>query len=332
MSFPKLLALIATLLFVIIGIAALVKSVRGSTPDKPSTEAAVLEVDLDKEIKKAHPKASKSAVPSNNQVPVVSSDNSSLPPDIDRISELFNTAGVKLPIVTTLVYKSRVPWQKGRPAWLSDYASHYSTSRHFIARSLNGKPDYFKQDIAEGDRFNVLNPDKKISFYLLIDTSRSKMWFYYLDNDTHERVLLKTYHVGLGRIDSSKLSGMLTPLGKYLLGSKIAIYKPKVMGLYNGQKIEMIRIFGTRWIPFEKEIANTTAPANGFGIHGVPWLPNDDGELAENIDSLGKYESDGCVRLATADIEELFAIIITRPTTIELVRDFHEAVLPGTEN
>ena len=88
-------------------------------------------------------------------------------PEADRIEELFNKQDPRLPIVETIIYKSRVPWQKGRPAWLSDYASHYETSRHFIARSLNGSPDYLKQDLAEGNRFNVLRLDKEINFYLL---------------------------------------------------------------------------------------------------------------------------------------------------------------------
>jgi len=252
-------------------------------------------------------------------------------PEANRIQEFFNRVEPKFPIVLTVTYKSRVPWQKGRPAWLSDYASHYATSRHFIARSLNGKPDYFKQDVSEGDRFNVLHPDKKINFYLLIDTSRCKMWFYYLDLDTNERVLVKTYNVGLGRIDNTKPSGLLTPLGKYTLGDKIAIYKPKLTGYHNGQKVELIRVFGTRWIPFDKEVGEATASPEGFGIHGLPWQPNEKGELVESRDSLGKYESDGCIRLMTPDIEELYAIIITRPTIIELVKDFYEAKPPGTE-
>ena len=62
------------------------------------------------------------------------------------------------------------------------------------------------------------------------------MWFYYLDMDTNETVLVKTYKVGLGRIDSTKSSGMLTPLGKYSLGDKIAIYKPKMTGFHQDKK------------------------------------------------------------------------------------------------
>ncbi|MEI8365148.1 MAG: L,D-transpeptidase [Parachlamydiaceae bacterium] len=331
MSFPKLLLILAVTLFTVIGIAAAIKSWRNSAPKhEATTEVASIDVHLDSyeddvapEQTEHTPVFSPAPAPANPDAPL---------PQADRIREFFNKSEPKFPIVLTVTYKSRVPWQKGRPAWLSDYASHYATSRHFIARSLNGKADYFKQDVGEGDRFNVLNPDKNINFYLVIDTSRCKMWFYYLDLDSHERVLVKTYDVSLGRIDSKKASGLLTPLGKYTLGSKIAIYKPKLTGFYNGQKIEMIRVFGTRWIPFDKEIGECTAAPDGLGLHGLPWLPNEKGELTENRDSLGKYESDGCIRLSTAGIEELFAIIITRPTTVELVKDFYDAKLPGVEH
>lgn len=332
MSFPKILGLIAVVLFSIIGITAVFKGDKKNFLQSDVIEMAPLEVELDHEIRLVTappPLLVQKTSHEHEEVSLKSSEVKTPLPNADRIEELFNKTEPKLPIVQTIIYKSHVAWQKGRPAWLSDYASHYCTSRHFIARSLNGKPDYFKQNIAEGDKFNILHPDKKISFYLLIDTSRNKLWFYYLDEDTHERVLLKTYSVGLGRIDSSKSSGMLTPLGKYSLGNKIAIYKPKTTGLHHGQKIEMIKVFGTRWIPFDKEIGSCTESSTGFGIHGVPWVVNSKGELIEDNSSLGRYESDGCIRLSTQDVEEIFAIIITRPTTVELVKSFYEAKLPG---
>lgn len=329
MTFPKLLLILSAVLFGTIGLLALMKGGNKTETVPILVSSKPIEVELDGEVRVLAPPpppppplAAKKEEPPKPVEPL---------PEVDRVNEFFNKNGVKFPIVETITYKSRVPWQKGRPAWLSDYASHYATSRHFIARSLNGKPDYFKQDISEGDRFNVLRPDKNIEFYLLIDITRNKMWFYYLDLDQNERVLVKTYTVGLGRIDPSSASGLLTPLGKYTLGDKIAIYKPKAMGMYNGQKIEMLRVFGTRWIPFDKELANNTASAKGLGIHGVPWVADGSGQLAEDTTSLGKHESDGCVRLSTRDVEELFAIIITKPTTIELVKDFYEASLPGTE-
>jgi len=349
MSFPKILALLSLFLFGTIALVAALKN-NDPTPESPalSSMSAPVEIHLDASSQSVIPatpkRAAKLASAQNAPAKPVQEAQSAKKqevaiqpeaaaaenlPEVNRVAELFSKEGDKLPIVETITYKSRVTWLKGRPAWLSDYASHYQTSRHFIARSLHGKPDYFKQDLAEGEKFNVYKKDKKIEFYLVTDVSRCKMWLYYYDVAANECTLLKTYKVGLGRVDSSKASGLLTPLGKYTLGNKIAIYKPKMMGYHNGERVEMIGVFGTRWIPFDKENGKCTAPAKGFGIHGVPWPAVASGTRAQDTGSIGKYQSDGCVRLATEDIEEIFAIVITKPTIIELVKDFHDAELPG---
>lgn len=304
MTFPKLLVIFAVVLLTFVGVAAWLKRDKKAAPVVIAKETPI-EINIEAEplVAAKQPEKQEAELPSAN-----------------RIDEFFNKKGQKFPFVETITYRSRVPWIKGRPAWLSDYASHYSTSRHFIARSLNGKPDYFKQDVAEGDRFNVLKPEKRIEFYLIVDTSRLRLWFYTIDLDNNQRVLVKDYAVGLGREDTKNSSGLLTPHGKFKLGSKIAIYKPTMSGWYAGKKVEMVGVFGSRWLPLEGE----SAP-KGLGLHGLPWKRNDQGDLVEEISSLGQYASDGCVRMATGDIEEIFAIVITRPTTVELVKDFHEA-------
>lgn len=340
MTFPKFLAIASVLLFATIGILAFFKSHKASpVVDKKIVSATVsTSIALEREIQIVQPSAAKTVVTptkverSSGAVASRKVQEVEKPlPDADRIFELFNKGEPRLPFVETIVYKSRVPWLKGRPAWLSDYASYYGTSRHFIARSLNGKRDYLKQEVAEGDSFNVYRKDKNIQFHLLIDIIRCKMWLYVIDLDANKRTLLKTYTVGLGRLNSERVSGLLTPLGKYSLGSKVAIYRPKVEGYYNSQKVEMIRIFGTRWIPFEKEMSDCTAPAKSLGIHGVPWIPNNSGVLSEDCSSLGKYEGDGCIRLATDDVEEIFAVLLSKPAVIELVRNYFDAKLPGAE-
>ncbi|MBA3957596.1 MAG: L,D-transpeptidase family protein [Parachlamydiaceae bacterium] len=360
MSFPRLFVIVTALLFSVVALAALFKGGK-STP----TQELVAEATPLKEIKapapqqeapapaksapkktaaktQTPPKTAKTTTakpvktqeptPAPSPAPIVktptpasTNNTEKVLPEANRIDELFSVDGPKLPFVETITYKSRVAWQKGRPAWLADYARHYQTSRHFIARSLNGKPDYFKQDLAENARFNVLKKDKNIRFHLVVDIARSKMWFFCDDLDTKERTLLKTYQVGLGRVDTAKASGLLTPLGQYSLGNKVAIYKPKMMGSHAGDQVEMIGVFGTRWIPFDKEISGCTAPAKGLGIHGLPWVLSSSGERVQDRNSLGKFQSDGCVRLASEDMEELFAIIITKPIMIELVKDFHDA-------
>lgn len=326
MSFTKTFFIGALGLFLVIGAVGYFKK---------SQEAKPLSEPLREEI----------AVPEVLSTPAIASfkkeekeEKISLPapvrevfPEVDRIYQLFALDSSKFPFVETVSYTSRVPWLKGRPAWIADYATHFKTSRHFIARSLNRSLDYFTQKVSPGDRFNVFKKEANIEFYLLIDLSRLKMWFYCFDIDSNIRYLLKTYQVGVGRLDPKKPSGSLTPIGKYLLGDKIAIYKPGTTGFFQDQKMEMIRVFGTRWIPFEKEVEGCTEGAKGFGLHGLPWIENSKGELFEDKSKIGKYESDGCVRLASEDIEEIFSIIITKPAYALLVKDFHEAKLPGVE-
>jgi len=256
-------------------------------------------------------------------------------PQVDRIHQLFNTKGVKLPIVDTITYNSKVEWLKGRPAWIADYAVHYSTSRHFIARSLNGRPDYFTQKISTGGLFNVLRKDKDIQFYLLADISRFKLGLYYFDKGTNERVLIKTYSIGLGRLDPHSPSGCATPLGLYALGNKIAVYQPGTMGLLGGKEVEMVRVFGTRWIPFGQEIEGCTSPAKGLGLYGIPLIEQENNEgktqFVDNCAFLNTNEGDGGIRLASEDINEIFSIVITRPSFVLLVKDFRDARLPGIE-
>lgn len=327
MSLSKVFVVLTVLLFSGIGVLALFKGgKKEETPVKTTVPETVVEIPLEPvAIVESKPEIkTPEVVPV--QSPVVTAE---IPQNVDRIDEFFNRGDNKFPIVQTITYKSKVAWMKGRQAWLSDYASHYKTSRHFIARSLNGRPDYFKQEVAEGDKFNVLRDDKHFEFYLLVDVLKCKLYFYYLDNDTHQLTLVKTYNVGLGRVDESTESGYLTPLGKYTLGDKIAVYRPKTISYHQGEKVEMVRVFGTRWIPFAEEVEGCTAPPKGYGLHGLPWTPNTKGELSENLSSIGRYESDGCIRLATNDIEELFSIIISRPTTIEIVKGIENAKLPG---
>lgn len=251
-------------------------------------------------------------------------------PQVDVIDSLFATDSSKLPLVETVTYTSRVPWLSNRPAWIADYASHYETTRHFIARSLNRKTDYFTQKVSPGDRFNVLK--KNVSFYMLIDISACRMWFYGIDEENHKKYLLKTYKIGLGRKDSKKASGSLTPVGQYQLGSKVAIYKPGTMGYFQDRQIEMIRVFGTRWMPFEKEIDKCSENAKGYGMHGAPWRIDDKDGLVEEREKIGKYDSDGCIRLFSEDVEEIFAIVISKPAIVEIVNNVKDATYLESKN
>ena len=341
MNFPRILLIGTVALFGVICTSALIKKLKKS-PVKESIIVAEIE---EAEIVLPEPFELVSALPKTPVVTVqreieeTAGDSQEVVvetqddfPQRDRIFELFTIGSRKLPIVETINYTSNVSWLKGRPAWLADYANYYNTSRHFIARSLNGKPDYFSQKVRPGNKFNVFRKDKNIQFHLLVDLSRNKMGFYYIDLDSNERVLLKTYRVALGRKDSLKKSGSLTPLGKFSLDSKVAIYKAGDKGYFQGEKVEMVQVFGSRWIPLGEELEGATDSCRGLGIHGMPWVKDEEsGEYKENSETIGQYVSGGSIRLMQADVEEIVAITITRPTVIEIVPDFHQAELPGVE-
>jgi len=245
--------------------------------------------------------------------------------EVDQIWRFFVSGKDRFPIVETLHYKSRVSWLKGRPAWVADYAAHYATSRHFIARSLSGKRDYSAQKVSVGDRFNVFSLNKNVTFHLVVDLSRCKMWFYYHDLDANEQELIKTYKVGLGRLDSSSHFSSLTPKGRFLLGDNVAIYKPGVKGYFQGEEVEMVQVFGTRWIPFADEVSGEGEDPRGYGFHGAPWIFDEEKDAyRESVETIEKYESDGCIRLKQDDIEELYSIVITKPTIVEVVTDYKQ--------
>ncbi len=269
------------------------------------------------------PQAAKESALSN--LPVnVSMVQERLLPDADCIGRLFQIGQTEFPFIETVIYSRRVPWFKEGAAWIVDYANYYQTSRHLIGRSLNGGRNYDDQRVSNGDRFNVFKKDYKVRFRLVVDTSRCLMWVYCIDDEAGTKTLLKRYPVGLGRQDPSHPSGLLSPLGTYTLGKNFATFRKESMGIHNGERKELIRVFGTRWIPFGQEVKECSAPATGLGLHGCPWVPVEGDEsagLVEDRSGLGGYKSDGCIRLATDDMEELFSIIITKPTEISIVSD-----------
>ena len=327
MNFPKFFAFVAIVLFVVIGIMAYFK---GDSSSEVVYTSQTEEINIEDLV--TEPEIEDVVEPFVEEDVITEKYDPDIPvPEADRVEELFSTTGTKLDIVETVYYTKKVSWLRGRPAWLVDYANHYSTSRYFISRSLARKPDYFYQNYSNGDSFNVFKKDKNFSFHLVVDISRNKLWLYSFDEDASVRTLIKNYNICLGRLAETK-SGSLTPIGKYSLGDRVAIYKPGMRDFFNNNKIEMISVFGTRWIPFNHEIENCSAPAKGLGIHGSPWVKDErTGEYKNPTGYVGKYESDGCIRLSTEDIEELYAIIISKPSTIEIVKDFHNANLPGKE-
>ena len=325
MSLPKIFLTISVSLFALIGVLAIFK--RGSTPP-PQERVAQQEVRLSlltppKEPSRTPPPPPPKPV--EERAVVIEHDT-----EAEGLSALF-AKNTNCPIVETVVYKSHVPWKTHRPAWLIDYAQRYKTPLDFIYGGLNGNGDFSPKNISDGTAIRVLKKDLQFRFHIVISLSSCRLRLYYVIPKERRAVFLKSYPAGLGRKDPSKSSGSLTPTGLYKLGSNVGVFKPKMTGPYRGKKVELVRVFGNYWLPFEKELRNCSEPAKGLGIHGVPMDRDErSGALVENTSSLGRYESDGCVRLAVKDVHELYAVVSTRETFVEIVPTFqHSALMRG---
>lgn len=288
MRFPKMIFLATFAVFALIAIAGAVKKLTSgkNQENSTSTERNSLLVGNEKE-----------------QFPYA-----------DQVHRFFSTSEDQFPIVETIAYSSRVPWLKGRPAWIADYAAYYSTSRHFIARSVNKKADYQSQKVSFGSKFNVFKKDRPVHFYLLIDLSRCKMGLYYHDLQLDTKTLVKTYEVGVGKLNMAYPSGSLTPTGHFTTGQKVSIYQAEQEGIE-----EKAKRYGTRAIPIE------CAEDQELMIHGAPWSVDEMGLSREEREYVGHYSTEGGICLFREDVEELFSIIITKPTFVEIVRDFRDA-------
>ena len=335
MSLPKIFLLVSVALFSFIGGIALFKK----APSKSSEKVHIVaeeEVDLSR-LTVETPELIKEVLPLTETIskdPVVDcSQEEEKPiviehdPEENGIAPLF-LKGTTCPIVETITYKRRTSWKSRGPAWLVDYANHYKTSLDFIYGSLNGGKDFKPVSVSEGARFNVLRNDIDFRFHLIVSLSACRLRLYYVMPEEKKAVFLKGYQVCLGKKDPSKTSESLTPLGIYQLGDRIANFRPKMMGTHKGKKVELIQVFGCYWIPFERTIGECTEPARGYGIHGTPVLrdPNN-GTLKEDTSSIGHFESDGCIRLSGKDMQELYAIISTHKTYVEIVPSFDQSKL-----
>lgn len=260
------------------------------------------------------------------------SSDADLPPDVNIMDRLFLPGKDMLPIVETVTYNVNAPWLEGRNAYIVNYADHHKTSRFFISRSLRRKADYFCEAISNGDTFNVLRNDKEIEFHLVLDLSRTKLWTYLYNATDDTRYLLSSCHACCGMLDPTLPSGSMTPTGTFKLGNKTAVYPPGVQGTFRGDPVDMLAVFGSRWIPIGEPVGECSGTAETLGIHGAAWYPNEKtGEYEECRNSIGRYSSLGCVRLFTEDVEEIFSLVVSRPSYIHIVKDFTLAELPGKE-
>lgn len=335
MSFLKFVFVGSLVLFIALGAAAYVKKTSKKSAEISSENVEIRqEVEIES-LRNNTPEAKESlkSLPTELSCEEPSVQQQVQPVVIEHedgeeaLSTLFEKSS-SCPIVQTIPYKSKVHWKQYSKAWLIDYAHHFKTPLGFICKMISGSYDAKNPQINEGQLINVFRTDVNFHFHAVVCFSSCTLRLYYVLPDKQKVVFLKKYSICLGRKDPSKPSQCLTPLGVYELGARTCVYQPRVMGIHKGKKVEMISVFGTHWIPFEKEIARCTSPAKGYGIHGTPMIRNDQtGELQEDNRSLGQYESDGCIRLSGRDILEVFSLISTRKTYVEIVSSFQDSQL-----
>lgn len=332
MSLPKVFLVVSLVLFSIIGIVALGKK----NPEQKDVSLVVAKEEVDLSLfadAKSTPSPELPIEPAFKDPVVDCAQEEAKPvviehdPEEEGLQALF-VKGSSCPIVETITYKRHVPWKHRRAAWLADYAQHYKTSLDFIYRSLNGGRGYSAVNVTDGARFNVFKKDVPFRFHLIVSISSCRLRAYYVLPKEKKAVFLKSYEVCLGKKDASKPSTCLTPLGTYSLGDRVATFRPKMMGKHKGKTIESIQVFGSYWVPFEKQIDGCTEPAKGYGIHGTPIVRDStSGTLEEDTSSIGHYESDGCIRLSGKDMQELFSLVSTQKSFVEIVPSFDRSKL-----
>ncbi len=137
---------------------------------------------------------------------------------------------------------------------------------------------------------------------ILVDKYRNVLW-YYANGE-----LSATYRVATGRhikgpqpTAANQTINFVTPVGRYSIGSKVpglAYYKENIPAKDPRNPL------GTRWLGFNVFPGDKTMV---WGIHGT-----------NEPDSIGRWVSEGCVRMRNADVEALYDMVADG-TVIEII-------------
>ena len=133
--------------------------------------------------------------------------------------------------------------------------------------------------IREGNKLKIV----KGVGSLKVSKKQHVLWLY-LDG-----IFIKRYKIGLGKENK-------TPEGVFKVNASGKITRPPWYNKKTGVELEYTdggtngNPLGTHWIPF--------SDGSGVGVHGT-WAP----------DSIGKDESNGCVRMLNVEVKEVYAFI-----------------------
>lgn len=161
---------------------------------------------------------------------------------------------------------------------LDKIVKKYCTTLEAIQKSNNLPPT--SSTIRLGQSLTVFKGEWSIR----ISKSKFRLLLY------NKGKLFKVYKIATGK-------GNKTPEGKFVIAAKIKEPEWTNKGIkYPFGTPE--NVLGTRWMKLRAAKDNPNKHLTGYGIHGT-WQP----------DSLGKMASNGCIRMANKDVEELFTII-----------------------
>ncbi len=159
-----------------------------------------------------------------------------------------------------------------------------------IAKRFNTTVEFIK--LRNHLTSDIIKPGQRLSIYtgkfsIVVDKSQNELRLY-----ANGR-LIKTYKVSTGKND-------LTPEGTFKIVTKLK--DPTFF--HDGKAIppgDPENILGSRWMGFDY--------GNGsYGIHGTT-----------SPETIGTYETNGCVRMRNEDVEELFAIV-PKGTEVKVVK------------
>jgi tetratricopeptide (TPR) repeat protein len=171
---------------------------------------------------------------------------------------------------------------------LTSIGNKLNTTQGLLMRA-NEINEFMQLDVGQSLKYTPKD------FRIVIE--RSKCRLFLLDKDG----IFKMYAAGLG------MPGHETTLGTYTIGNKQkdpVWHKPGEAPIPAGDPRNEL---GTRWMPL---VPTREGLPTDLGIHGTI-----------HPETVGQFSSHGCARLAPAEVEELFDLVV-RGTPVEIVEVF----------
>jgi lipoprotein-anchoring transpeptidase ErfK/SrfK len=177
---------------------------------------------------------------------------------------------------------------------LSQIAPRHDVTWQFLAM-INKIPD--PRRVRAGARVKIVHGP----FHAVVHKDDYRVDVY-LDGSDGERMYVRSFRVGLGEYGS-------TPSGMFVVDTKLE--NPEWTNPRTGQRFladDPMNPLGEHWIGL-KGVDSETELLSGYGLHGT-------------IDpaSIGGEASMGCVRMLPDDVKLLFAMLVPRDSTVQIVR------------